>query len=44
MDRPAESKSDSLERLLRPGVTHLPAEGQIDSTGRKTALATMPAA
>jgi hypothetical protein len=33
-----ESKSDSLERFGGSGVTHLPAEGKIDSTGRKTAL------
>jgi hypothetical protein len=27
LDRPPESKSDSLERFGGPGVTHLPAEG-----------------
>jgi hypothetical protein len=38
---PAQPNSDSLERFGRSGVTHLPAEGQIDSTGRKAALASM---
>jgi hypothetical protein len=37
----AESKSDSVEHFGDPGVPYLPAEGQIESTGRKTALAAM---
>ena len=36
-----DSKSDSLERFGRSRVTTPPAEGQIDSTGRKMALATI---
>jgi integrase len=34
-----ESKSDSLERVGPSGVSHLLTKGQIDSTGRKTAIA-----
>jgi hypothetical protein len=30
-----------LERFSGPGVTHLPAGGENESTGRKTALALM---
>jgi hypothetical protein len=40
----SESKSDSLERFPGSGVTHLPAEGQIDCMGRKTGLALILAA
>jgi hypothetical protein len=40
----ARVKPVSLERFLGPGITHLPAAGQIDSTGRKTALAATLAA
>src|SRR5260370_7480220 len=38
---PPESKSDSLERLAGWEPHHLPAEGQIDSVRRKTALASV---
>jgi hypothetical protein len=38
---PRESKSDSLERFGRSGVTQLPAKGGIDSTGKKAGLASM---
>jgi len=36
-----ESKSDSLERFGRSGVPDLPPEGETDSTGRKTAQASI---
>jgi hypothetical protein len=41
IDRLPESKSDSLERFEWSGVTHLPDDGEIDSTGRKAALASI---
>ena len=39
-ERTPESKSDSLERFLGPRASDS-GKGQIDSTGRKTALASI---
>ena len=38
MNVPLKSKSDLPERFVGSGVTHLPAEGQIDSMAKNLSL------